>query len=118
MATGSPFSLTLRWRAKDGLDVVGDPFGVSRAADRKWVVVPDLEGNEFDVLRTLAPQKWTASGHPHPVSELPTSSGRPRPTPDSACPSGRSGYARSVCPGRMAWQGGTSSLRGRIQQTW
>ncbi|AWZ09328.1 MULTISPECIES: VOC family protein [unclassified Streptomyces] len=30
---------------------------VGQGADRSWVVMADPEGNEFDVLRTLAPQK-------------------------------------------------------------
>ncbi|MFZ3467662.1 VOC family protein [Streptomyces sp. 4.24] len=29
---------------------------VGQGADRSWVVMADPEGNEFDVLRTLAPQ--------------------------------------------------------------
>lgn len=29
---------------------------VSQGSDRNWVVMADLEGNEFCVLRTLAPQ--------------------------------------------------------------
>lgn len=30
---------------------------VGQGADRDWVVMADPEGNEFDVLRTLAPQQ-------------------------------------------------------------
>jgi hypothetical protein len=29
---------------------------VGQGTDRNWVVMADPEGNEFDVLRTLAPQ--------------------------------------------------------------
>ncbi|MCG5436641.1 VOC family protein [Micromonospora foliorum] len=38
---------------------------VGQGAERNWVVMADPEGNEFCVLRTLAPQQQATSDPPH-----------------------------------------------------
>ncbi|MFE7332119.1 VOC family protein [Streptomyces sp. NPDC057565] len=38
------------------LDLGATKTDVGQGPDRNWVVMADPEGNEFDVLRTLAPQ--------------------------------------------------------------
>ncbi len=43
---------------------------VGQGSDRNRVVMADPEGNEFDVLRTLAPPNQAASGHPHQRAQL------------------------------------------------